>query len=412
MVSDVLRSRPIVMMSFAPGTMVSLPPQRPKLIYLVTEDWYFWSHRLPMAQAARAAGFDVAVACRVRAHGARIQAAGFTLHSLIWRRDQRGGLRALRDVLEIARLYRRERPAIVHHVALHAAVIGSLAAASTGQRNVVNALTGLGYVFTSGSRGARATRHVIGFLLRRLLNRGGNRVVFQNDDDRVFLERTGIVEPGRAVTIRGSGIDVDAFTPLSEPADGPVTAAYVGRMIEDKGVRTLVAAARALSARGIPLRLMLVGAPDPENPATLSDAELRQWATDPSICWIERVDDVRWVWANSHIAVLASRREGLPKCLLEAAACGRPIVATDVPGCREIARPGENALLVPSDDPGALAEALATLAQDAALRRRYGAASRRLVISDMSADRVGAATVALYREMLGQGDARTERCAE
>jgi glycosyltransferase involved in cell wall biosynthesis len=374
--------------------------ERPTLIYLVTEDWYFWSHRLPMARAARAAGFDVAVACRVRSHGERIREEGFTLHPLSWNRGDLGPIRTLRDVLEIARLYRRRRPAIVHHVAMRPVVLGSLAAAAAGVPCVVNALTGLGFLFTSPSLKARLLRLPVALALRLLLNRRRSRVVLQNSDDRAYLERIGLIAPEKAVTIRGSGIEVERFRPLPEPADGVVTVAYVGRMIEDKGVRTLVEAVRRVRARGIALRLVLAGSPDYDNPGSLTEAELRRWADDPMIEWVGHIEDVRSVWARSHVAALSSRREGLPKSLLEAAACGRPIVATNVPGCREIARRGENAILVPPDDPDALGEALVTLARDAELRRRYGMASRRIVLSDLSADRVGAAIVAVYKDLL------------
>lgn len=374
---------------------------RPKLIYLVTEDWYFWSHRLPMAEAARDAGFDVAVACRVRAHREQIEAKGFAVHPLGWRRDHSTIRSVTRDIWEIARLYRRERPDIVHHVALRAVTLGSIAALAAGKRTiVVNALTGLGHLFTADDRKVRALRGPIVWMLRWLLKRKHSHVLVQNEDDRAYLQKLNIIDPRRTVTIRGSGVDTDHFAPLPEPASSLITAAYVGRMIEDKGVRCLIAAIRRLSETATPIRLLLAGLPDLENPATIPEAELRRWADDPMIEWVGHVDDIRKIWARSHIAVLASRREGLPKTLLEAAACGRPLVATDVPGCREIARGGENAILVPPDDPAAMADALSTLAYDADLRQRFGAASRRIVVSDMSVEEVGTTTIVLYREIL------------
>lgn len=385
-------------------TPPSLPADdgsRPKLIYLVTEDWYFWSHRLPMAEAARDAGFDVAVACRVRAHREQIEAKGFAVHPLGWRRDRSTVGSLARDIWEIARLYRRERPDIVHHVALRAVTMGGIAALAAGKRTmVVNALTGLGHLFTADDRKVRALRGPVVWMLRWLLKRKRARAIVQNEDDRAYLQKLNIIDPRRTVTIRGSGVDTDRFASLPEPASSLITAAYVGRMIEDKGVRCLIAAIRSLSETTTPVRLLLAGTPDPENPATISDSTLQTWASDPLIRWVGQVDDVREVWAQAHIAVLASRREGLPKSLLEAASCGRPIIATDVPGCREIARAGENAILVPVNDAETLAEALSKLAADAELRTRYGAASRRLVLNDMSVEEVGRATVKLYRELV------------
>jgi len=373
---------------------------RPKLIYLVTEDWYFWSHRLPMARAAQRAGFDVAVATRVAEHGERIRAEGFALHPLHWRRRDIGPWASLRAVGEVYRLYSRERPLLVHHVALKPAVLGSVAALLAGVPAVVNAVTGVGFVASSPSLRARLLRRPMDFALARLLERPNSRVIVQNEDDRALLLslRSGADE--RIVVIRGSGVDTTHFRATPEPPVPPVTAGYAGRMLADKGVAVLVEAQQSLRRRGGDLRLVLAGTPDPENPSSIDAATLAAWRALPGITWLGEVDDIRALWSIAHIAVLPSRREGLPKSLLEPAAMGRPLIATDVPGCREIARDGVNALLVPPDDAGALAAALERLADDAELRRRFGAASRALVESELAADAVGAATVACYRSLL------------
>jgi glycosyltransferase involved in cell wall biosynthesis len=380
----------------------------PKLLYLVTEDWYFWSHRLPMARAARAAGFEVAVATRVDGHRQAIEAEGFRVHALSWRRRNNGVLSTLGALWEIQALYRRERPDLVHHVAIKPVVLGGLAAWLAGVPAVVNALTGLGFVFIGGDgdgkdagsgRGGRLLAVAVRRLIRFVLGRRGSHLILQNTDDHALLVGQGLVAARQVTVIRGSGIDTGHYTPQPEPA-GEVTVAYVGRMLADKGVPTLVEAHQRLRARGLPVRLLLVGTPDAENPTQVPDATLRAWATLPGIEWRGAVADVRPVWAEAHIAVLPSRREGLPKSLLEAAACGRALVATDVPGCREIARAGENALLVPPDDPAALARALEALATDPDLRARFAAASRALVLSDLAVGPVGARTVALYRQVL------------
>lgn len=374
---------------------------KPKLIYLVTEDWYFWSHRLPMARAARDAGFEVAVATRVSEHGRRIEGEGFTVHPLGWRRRSLGPIGIARAVREVAGLYRAARPAIVHHVALKPTVIGGLAAIAAGVPAVVNGLTGLGYVFSSREAKARAVRALLKPLLRRILDRGNGVLVLQNEDDRELLTRLRLVSPERVVLIRGSGIDVGRFAPRPEPPHPPVVATFVGRMLEDKGIPLLVEAVRLARRRGVDLHLRLVGTPDPENPTSIPAWKLRAWASEPGIEWLGHSDDVPATWAACHVAVLPSRREGLPKSLLEAAACGRAIVATDVPGCREIALAGRNALLVPPDDAPALADALGRLALDHGLRARFGGESRRIVETDMTADAVGARMVETYLRLLG-----------
>ncbi len=378
----------------------SLEPDAPQLLYLVTEDWYFWSHRLPMARAARDAGFRVAVAGRVESHRAAIEGEGFQVHGLSWRRRGNGPFSTLYALAELVALYRRLKPDIVHHVAMKPVLLGGLAAWLAGVPAVVNALTGLGFLFIGDGPLRRLARGPIRFVL----GRPGSVVVFQNQDDCRLLEERGLVDPQRVTVIRGSGIDTGHYTPLPEPpATRPVTIAYVGRMLEDKGVPVLIEAHRRLRARGLPVHLLLVGTPDPENPTSVSETDLRTWATEPGVEWRGAVADVRQIWAEAHIAVLPSRREGLPKSLLEAAACGRALVATDVPGCREIARAGENALLVPPDDPTALAAALETLTLNAPLRARFARASRDLVLSDLAVDAVGSRVVELYRTALARG---------
>lgn len=371
----------------------------PRLVYLVTEDWYFISHRLPMARAAQRAGYEVHVITRVNRHGAAIEAEGFQLHPVDWNRGSANPLDLFSIVRDVRRIYRRVAPQIAHHIALQPSVIGSVAALGLPIIRL-NALAGLGFVFTSNTLKARLARVVLTILLRGLLRRPYAAVLVQNPDDRSAVERLG-VPAARITVIPGSGVDADVLGSLPEP-EGPLTIAFVGRLLDDKGVRPLVAAHALLRQGGIPVRLLLAGDPDPANPGSIPESEIAAWARDPSIVRLGYVADVAGVWTAAHIAVLPSRREGLPKSLLEAAACGRPIVATDVPGCREIARNGINALLVPPDDPKALALAIAQLGGDRDLRRRFGAAGRRLVEDEYSSARIGQEIVALYDRLLGR----------
>ncbi|HEX4191685.1 MAG TPA: glycosyltransferase family 4 protein [Stellaceae bacterium] len=371
-----------------------------KLIFLVTEDWYFWSHRLPMARAAQQAGFDVAVATRVTAHGDRIKAAGFRLIPMRWRREEIGLFASLAAIVEIYRLYRRERPFMVHHVAHKAAILGAIAALLARVPRMVSFIAGVGYMGTSRSRHAQLVGAAARLLWAVLLLRRHCRVIVQNDDDRAVIEALRPGAADRIVVIRGSGVDLDHFQPLPEPPEPPVTAAYIGRMIAIKGVATLVEAQRLLHADGIALQLLLAGTPDLANPSSFDEATLRDWSTRPGVVWHGHSEDVREVWATAHIAALASNGgEGVPKTLLEAAAVGRAIVATDVPGNRDIARNGVNAILVPPGDARALADALKTLAGDPAKRRAYAAVGRKLAAEGFSEEAVSAATVALYHDL-------------
>ena len=380
------------------GASTGLPRAEPVLIYLVTEDWYFMSHRLPMALEAQRAGYDVHVVTQVSADGTAIEALGFHLHPIVWRRGSISPFAFLTNLLAVRRLYRDIAPDLVHHVGVQPSIVGSLAASGL-ECPRLNALAGLGFTFTSATLKAQAMRPVLRGLLRHVLGHPRAAVLVQNPDDRAAVGKLGVAAE-KIFVIGGSGVETDRLTPLPEPP-GPVTAAFVGRLLDDKGVRTLVRAHEILERRGQPVRLLIAGDPDPANPVSIPPDEIAEWGRHPGLELLGRVADIREVWKAAHIAVLPSRREGLPKSLLEAAACGRPIVATDVPGCREIARQDINALVVPPDDAAALADAIGRLAGDAEMRRRFGQVGRRIVETEFSATRVGQETVTLYDWLTG-----------
>jgi glycosyltransferase involved in cell wall biosynthesis len=370
---------------------------RKTLLYLANEDWAFIQHRLPMARAARAAGFDVHVATNVSDHADAIRAEGFTLHPIVLKRGSRSPIGTLASMNAIRTIEQRIRPQLLHHSGLQCCVLGGFAALGMAIPQI-NAMTGLGYTFTGKSTRARMLRFIISAVLRLLLNRNNSTALVQNPDDQRTLENVGI-DPARIALIPGSGVDTDVLKPLPEP-DGPVTVGFAGRLLTDKGIPALVTAHEILQTRGLDTRLLIAGDPDPANPASVSLQEAQRWNSLPGITWLGHVQDITSLWRDSHIAVLPSHREGLPKSLLEAAACGRPLVATDAPGCREIAIHEQTGLLVPIEDPQALADAIGELAASRELRRHYGAAARELVVEKMSAQSIGAAVVALYREQL------------
>ncbi|MBI3299578.1 MAG: glycosyltransferase family 4 protein [Elusimicrobia bacterium] len=350
-----------------------MPP--PLLLFVVTEDWYFCSHRLPLARAAKAAGFRVAVATRVQDHRERILAEGFELHEIPALQRGLGGWREPRTLLALIQLYRRLRPAAAVHVALKPVVIAGLAARIAGPPPILNIMTGFGFLFTSRSLKAALLRRPITAVLRAVIDRPGSTTIVQNDEDRELLFQAVPGAVSRSALVRGSGVDCERFTPLPEPA-GPFTAAAVCRMLGDKGVRDLVEAGRLLRRRGQACRILLVGPTDPLNPTAIPERELRAWTKEGVVEWLGPREDVKEVWRMAHAAVLPSHREGLPKALIEAAACGRPIIATDTTGCKEVVEHGKNGLLVPLRDPSALADALQALARDPEGRRRMGAAGR------------------------------------
>jgi glycosyltransferase involved in cell wall biosynthesis len=371
-------------------------PASPRLLYLVSEDWYFLSHRLPMARAARDAGFEVHVATRVVAGGAAIAAEGFTLHPVDFMRGRLSPTASLRTVCALRNIHKAVAPAVAHNVSVQCSVLGSLAAVGLGGGRV-NAVTGFGSVFIASGARARLLRTAVGLLLRWLANRPRAVALVQNPDDRDSLLQLG-VEPEHIALIPGSGVDVEALHPSIEPP--PLAIAYVGRLLEDKGLRTLMEAHRLLRREGMTIDLLIAGTPDPANPTSISAEEAAAWGREPGVAMLGHVNDIAALWARAAIAVLPSRREGLPKSLLEAAACGRPMIAADVPGCREVVRDGDTGLLVPVDDPAALAAAITTLAAAPELRARYGANARRLVVERFAAQSIGRQTVDLYRGLI------------
>ncbi|MDR3441061.1 glycosyltransferase family 4 protein [Telmatospirillum sp.] len=370
------------------------PMHHPRLLFVVTEDWYFCSHRLDLAKAAQRAGYDVHVATRVTGHGETIRAAGFTLHPL--QLDRRVG-NPLAEIAALIGLLRRVKPAIMHNVALKPAVFGSLAARLAGVSHVVNAVSGLGYVFINRQGVAGLLRPLIVAAIRFLFGSRGRHVIVQNGHDKAYFDQ--LVTPSRVHLIRGSGIDVNRFVPYPELPGIPL-AAVVARLLWDKGIGELVEAARILRDRGVRLRIALIGKPDPANPRTIPEAEVRSWVDEGLVEWWGHRDDIAEVWRQAQIAVLPSYREGLPKALLEAAACGRPLVTTDVPGCNELVRDGDNGLLVPVRQAEPLAAALARLAGDPALRARLGARARQRAEEEFSSEQVIAQQLDLYRQLV------------
>jgi glycosyltransferase involved in cell wall biosynthesis len=378
---------------------------KPRLLYVVSEDWYFLSHRLPMARAARDAGFEVHVATKINdsADADAIAAEGLIVHYVPFQRGRLLG--SLTTIRALRRLHGKLNPTIVHHVSLQYSVLGLIAAIGRPAA-CINSFTGLGYAFTSDSLRARMIARLTRSLLRVLLDRRDIVTLVQNADDRDAMLKLGI-GPSRIAMIRGSGVDVNRLTPLPEPA-GPGTAAFVGRLLEDKGIRTLIAAHRLLRQRGVGLQLLLAGIPDPANPASVSEQEVAAWSKEAGVVWLGQVGDISTVWERAHFAVLPSRREGLPMSLLEAAACQRAMIASDVPGCREIVIHEQTGLLFPVDVASALADAMAKLAGAPELRARYAAAARSMVVANFSADIIGRQTVELYRQLISAQSQRTK----
>jgi glycosyltransferase involved in cell wall biosynthesis len=369
---------------------------RPKLLFVVTEDWYFVSHRLQLAVAASEAGFEVVVATRVKQHGNIIREAGIRLLPL--ELSRRIG-NPLMEIMDLFFLYRRERPDIVHHVALKPVFLGGLAGRLAGFPAQVNAVAGLGWLFTSRSRTARWINPLIRWARACLLNFPRCRVIVQNPDDAQLLKQFGIPESNLRL-IRGVGVNTIEFSPKPEP-QGPVCVVMASRMLWIKGVGEFVKAARLLKESNVDARFILAGYPDSGNPASVPEEQLNAWQNEGVIEFLGHQEDMPTVIEASHVMCLPSHGgEGVPKVLLEAAACGRPIITTDTPGCREVVRDGYNGLLIPARNSNSLADALLQLINNTTLRTQMGQRSREIALADFSSESAIAQTLKCYEELI------------
>ena len=374
-------------------------PRKPKLLFFVTEDWYFCSHRLPLAIAAREAGYEVVLATRVQAHRSIIEAAGIRLLPLDLSRGAKNPFKDWRTLLKLYGILRSERPDILHNVAMKPVLYGSLAAKFGSKTSVINALAGLGHLFAVTGRSGHL-RRLVHVALKALLLRSG-RVIVQNPDDLRLLVESGTIEQNQALLIRGSGADLDRFKPTPEPS-GPPVVVMAARLLWDKGVGEFVAAAEKLKREGLKARFILVGEPDTENHSSIQKEQIEIWVQEGAIEWWGQQSDMPWVFSQCHIVCLPSYYgEGVPKVLLEAAASQRPIITTDMPGCREAVEHQENGLLVPARDVAHLAEALRRLIEDRPLRERLAQRGRQRAEQEFGIQKVVSATLELYSECLG-----------
>lgn len=369
---------------------------KPRLLFFVSEDWFFCSHRLPLALAAIRDGFDVTVVTRERSHGHIIRNAGIQLIPFEIARRGMNPFAEVLTILKLVSIYRQEQPDVVHHVAMKPVLYGSIAARAAGVVRVVNALTGLGWIFIARNFTVSILRKLVQQMLRMLLGRG--IVIVQNPDDMALLEKIGVARTHIRL-IRGSGVDLTEFAPHTARSETPVIL-LVSRMLWDKGVGEFVQAARLLKQQGIVARFALVGGPDEENPASIPEATLQSWVAEEIVEWWGHRQDMPSVYAQAAIACLPSYREGLPKALLEAAACGLPIVTTDVPGCREVVLNDETGFLVPERNVDMLMSSLRRLIENADLRMAMGKAGRLLVEQEFSIERVSSQTLDIYRQLL------------
>lgn len=372
---------------------------RPRVLFVVNDPRFFLTHRLELALGVRDAGYDVHVATPEEPASRELRETGLPYHPVPLERQGTNPLADVATIAGLVRLYRALRPDLVHQVTVKPVLYGTIAARLARVPAVVNAIAGLGQLFAEGGAAAHARRAVIGRAYRMALGHPNARTIFQTEEDRARFLELGLVRPDRTALIRGSGTDLRAIAPLPEPPGDPVVV-LVARLLRQKGIAEFADAARQLLGEGVAARFALVG-DQANNRDAVTQEELQRWRDAGTLeLWGWRTD-MGAVFAESAIACLPTYYpEGVPKALIDAAAAGRPIVASDTPGCRAVVQPGENGLIVPPRDAGALAGALRTLLADRALRARLGEASRRIAEERFSIEAVVRDTLAVYAAAL------------
>ena len=372
-----------------------------KLLFVVTEDWYFYTHRLSLAKAIHDAGYDVIVATRISHYHKAIEKLGIRIIPL--KKIQRSSFNPIREwgaFWELLSIYRLERPDITHHVALKPVIYGSIAARLAGVPAIVNALGGLGFIFSSQKRLACILRPVLLFLFQLIFTRANSRLILQNSNDVELLVNKAWLCEKNLVLIPGMGYDPEKFYVSKITTETPI-AMLVSRMIWDKGVGDFVQAAKSLKAEGLSARFVLVGMPDPENPSSITKKQLKKWDKEGDIEWWGHRSDMPNVLAQSWVVCLpTSYGEGVPKILIEAMASARPIITTDMPGCRELVRSNKNGLLISPRDSIALTLALKKLLLDLPLCEKMGIQGRKIAETDYTLARVVKDTLSIYQKLL------------
>lgn len=370
-----------------------------KLLFVVNVDWFFLSHRLPIALEAQRQGFDVHLATGLTDKLDELRRHGLTVHVLALDRHGTGLGNAWMTTLQLWRVLRSVRPDVVHLVTIKPILLGGLLARLVRVPALVVAVSGLGYVFMSHGSAAWVRRSLVSVLYKLALTHRNLKVIFQNADDLRSLNEIVHLPAHQVATLRGSGVDLAHFVHL-KPSEGVPVVVLAARLLADKGVFEFVEAAQMLSAQGCLARFVLVGTVDTGNPTSVKQTELDAWVSEGVVEWWGHRSDMAQVLSAAQIVVLPSYREGLPKVLLEAAACGRPVVTTDVPGCRDAIEPGVTGLLVPVQDALALAQAMNELILDPVRCERMGTAGRALAEQAFDVRQVVAAHLQIYADLI------------
>ena len=370
------------------------------LVYLVSEDWYFLSHRLSLAKEAQSRGYKVHVVCKDTGMLNKIKGFGFKCYELNSNRNNTSLLNLVKEILNIRIILKGINPAIVHLVAFRSILLGLSSLIFFKNIKIIASITGLGSIFLSKDIKVKFFKLIIILFLSINFKKKNINIIVQNIDDYNFCLKSLHCSKNRILIIRGSGVDTYYFKYENEPPYPPIIITFVGRLIKDKGIEALFNAFHLVNKTNKNINLLIAGSIDRSNPSAIDEIYIkRELSKNKNISWLGEVSDIKKLWKKSHIAILPSRREGLPKSLLEAAASGKAIIATDVPGCREIAINNVNAITVPLDNAVELAKAIEYLSKNHKIRKKFGLKSRELVERDMSEEIIINKTIFIYENL-------------
>ena len=374
-----------------------------RVLLVANTSWYLYNFRLSLIRHLLESGYDVHCLAPIDQYSTLLEQSGIVLHRWNVERRSMNPILELKAITDLYRHYSYLRPDLVHHFTIKACLYGTIAAKGAGVYRVINAITGLGHVFVGTRRRSRLLRRGLKPLYAAVFNARRSTVIFQNADDQEHLIQLGIADGERARLIRGSGVDINFFKPQAHTAGlyhSPLRVLFPSRLLHEKGVSELLQACRALWAEGTSIELFIAGSIDLGNRSTLSADEFALLQSDPRIHCLGHVSDMRSLYASSDIVVLPSWREGLSRALIEAAAMERPIITTDVPGCRDVVDHGISGLLVPLRDPRSLALALRLFIENPDLAHRCGIEARKKVISEFHVLLINQNTLNHYEKLL------------
>lgn len=374
-----------------------------RLLFVVNEPRSFVAFRLPVAIAAKRVGYEVHVASGPGPDIGKITDAGIEHHLLPLKRSGTNPFAELLLLFRLFQLFRKLSPDLVHNITIKPVIYGGIIARLAGVRAVVSAISGLGTVFLATGTVASIRRRLVIALYWISFGHSNMITIFQNPSDRELFIKSNIVSATSVCLIPGSGVDLSRFAYSSEP-DGQVVVVFAARLLHDKGIMEYVEAARLLSARNYDADFQIAGDLDPENVTSITPTEMQEIMQTGLIRSLGFRDDMHKVLADANIVVLPSYREGLPRVLCEAAACGRAVITTDVPGCRDAIIADKTGLLVPVREAVGLADAIAALIDEPVKRRAMGKAGRELAKVKFSVDAIVATHIEIYTEVCAAGD--------